>query len=139
MNDASEVTVLQEGNVKITKLEIIIGPKTFAMSDVISVRMTARGAPGGCLALVVFLLGLFLLFVSGLGGPAGEVQIFALILIVIAVVIVAIGKPVFIVQIKTVSGKSNVLASQDRAYIKRVIDAMNEAIVLSGRSPGEPR
>lgn len=42
MQESDEVTILQEGNVKITNIRTIIGSKTYQLSNIDSVRMHER-------------------------------------------------------------------------------------------------
>jgi len=135
MNEPSEFTIFEENNVTITNHRAIIGPKTYEIPDIISVNMTARGSQGTCVSLLLFPVGIIFLLGGALDGGGNKVALLpGLILVVIAVVIAAVGKPEFIVRIGMTSGKSNILYSQDKARIKRVVDAINKAITLSGRS-----
>jgi hypothetical protein len=135
MNDSSELTFFEENDITITDRRAIIGPKTYEIADIISVNMTARGSQSTCLSLLMFPVAIFFLFIGALDGSGNKVVLLpGLLLVVIAIVIAAFAKPEFIVQIRMASGKSNILYSTDKAQIRRVVEAINQAITLSGRS-----
>ena len=56
-----------------------------------------------------------------------------LMCVLAAVTVARNPKTVYIVKIGSSSGEKNVLESYDREYIKRIVDAMNEAIVRRGK------
>jgi hypothetical protein len=140
---ANEQVILEEGQVRITNLRAILGPKTYAMSNITSVTM-AKSQPGTCLPFALLLggaalLALFLLSAySALSSPR-TTDAPSWILLVVGAISLAIGiivhrgaKPDYIVKIGSASGESNALSSRDRASIERIVGAMNQAIVMRG-------
>jgi hypothetical protein len=135
MDEPSEFTIFEENNVTITNRRAIIASKAYEIADIISVNMTARGSQSSCTSLLLFPVAIFLLFGGALDGSGNKAALLpGLILVVLAFVMAAVGKPEFIVRIGMPLGKSNILYSKDKAHIQRVVGAINKAITLSGRS-----
>lgn len=129
---AEEVSVYRDGNIQITNVRAILHDKTYAMANVTSVstfRQAANKAPG----ILLILVGSFLLL-SGLTADSMEGCGFGLglPLLVVGIVITVAAKDVYWVRIGSASGETNALHSRDHAYIQRIVDAMNEAIVRRG-------
>ncbi len=131
MNDVGEITILEEADVKITTLRAVIGIKTYVLSDLISVRMTKESSMVGCLIAALFsgglLLGLFS-FVSATYNL--EYCSAAFIILAAALVVALLAQPNYILQIRSVSGKSDILQSMDEDYLRRIVDAIDEAMVV---------
>ena len=132
MTENNENIILEEGNVKITNLRAVIGAKTYAMSNVTSVNMGTKATSNAPLSII--LIGIILIigsYVIGFRDSVGCLAV-ALLLIVVGVYLAKNAKTTFIVRIGSASGESNILEAQDKAYIKRIVDALNEAIVRRG-------
>jgi hypothetical protein len=131
MNDVGEITILEEADVKITNLRAAIGTKTYVLSDLISVRMTKESSMVGCLTVALFsgglLLGLFS-FVSATYNL--EYCLAAFIILAAALVVALLAQPNYILQIRNASGKSDILQSMDEDYLRRIVDAIDEAMVV---------
>lgn len=133
MNNVRERTILEEGDVKITNLRAVIGSNTYAMTDLISVRMTKDRTAIGC-AIAAFvgvgiLLGLFSL-VSELYNS--EYCLAGIISLGAAVVVALLAPPNYILQIKSMSGEAEILRSMDEDYLRRIVDAINNAMLRRG-------
>lgn len=130
MNDAGETTILEEGDVIITNRRAVIGPKTYAMSDVTSVGMTKAGSAAGCVIAALMsgglLLGLFS-FVSDIYNS--QYCLTGFICLGSAMVVAFNTPPNYIIQISSMSGRADILQSMDKDYLERIIDAINDAIV----------
>jgi hypothetical protein len=131
MNEVSETTILEEGNVKITNLRAIISTKTYAMSNVTSVNLSKKSDSNAPLFLI---LGGILLGMIGLTNVRDYIGCLILAVLLVGGGILAskTAKPTYTVQIGSASGESNILESQDVDHIKRIVDAMNDAIVRRG-------
>jgi hypothetical protein len=129
MNDVGEITILEEADVKITTLRAAIGTKTYVLSDLISVRMSKERSMVGCLVAALLsgglLLGLFS-FVSATYNL--EYCLAAFIILGAALVVALLAQPNYILQIRSVSGKTDLLQSMDEEYFKRIVDAIEEAM-----------
>lgn len=132
MKDSEEVTILKEGNVKITNLRAIIGPKTYSMSNIDAARVYVHEPKlfvpiffmliaAVCLALVAltdlddlshFLeIGLYV----GIGG---------LIFFLLST------RTKYSVRVRSSIRELNILEAGDRDSVERIVNAMNEAIYL---------
>jgi len=131
MTDTGEITILEEESVKITNLRVIIGTKTYAMANVASVSM-GKNDSKGILPLIV--VAGILSALIGFIDLKENMQCLTLgVLMVIGGVLgIATSKTKYSVRIGSASGESNILESHDKATIKRVVNAMNEAIVRRG-------
>jgi hypothetical protein len=131
MNEVSEMTILEEGNVKITNLRAIIGTKTYAMSNVTSVNLSKKTESN---APVFLILGGILIGIIGLTNVRDYMGCLILAVLLVGGGILAskTAKPTYMVQIGSSSGESNILESQDADHIKRIVASMNDAIVRRG-------
>lgn len=135
MNGPGEVTIFEESDITITDHKAIIGPKTYKIADILSANMMARGSQTTCVSLLLFPLAIFFLFIGALDGSGNKASFLpGLVLLAISIAVAAFAKPEFIVRIGMASGKSNILYSTNKSKIKSVVDAINKAIALSGRS-----
>src|SRR5258705_14011881 len=130
MNNVRERTILEEGDIKITNLRAVIGTNTYLLTDVISVGMTKDRTGIGC-AIAAFvgvgiLLGLFSL-VSEVYNS--EICLTGIISLGAAVVVALLAPPDYILQIRSMSGKAEILRSMDEDYLRRIVDAINNALV----------
>ncbi|MBK9007154.1 MAG: hypothetical protein IPM31_09195 [Anaerolineae bacterium] len=130
MTETGEITIFEDDKVKITNLRAIIGTKTYAISNVTSVSKSQKAASNIPFLLVI--VGAFFIFLGIVG--IREFWGFLIIGLIIAILgIRAVNtKPAYIVKIGSASGETNILVSEDGAYIKRIVDAMNDAIVRRG-------
>ena len=125
-----EEIVFEDDDVKITNLRAIIGSKTYAIANVTSVGLS-RIEPSTGLAFSLMLIGgmaaMFAIAAEnwGLAGTFGFIA-------VLGGIVVAQSKPSFAVTINSASGETKALKSQDEGRIRRIVDAMNEAIVRRG-------
>lgn len=129
---ADEITVYQDPNIHVTNLRAILQGKTYAMANVTSVSMFtqfANKAPGVVLAV---LGGLILLGALPNTEMRGCFSIFGLLMLAIGIAVAWAAKNVYWVRIGSASGETNALSSRDHAYITRIVNAMNEAIVRRG-------
>ena len=129
MNDVHERTILEEGDVKITNRRVVIGIKTHALSDVISVRMTQDRSGIGCaiaaLIVVGILLGVFSLVSTSFNS---ELFLTGIISLGGAVVVALLAPPNYVLQLRSMSGKADILQSTDRDYLRRIVNAINDAV-----------
>jgi hypothetical protein len=129
---ADEVQVYRDANIQVTNLRAILHGKTYAMANITSVSMFTEVRskfPG----VVVGFLGVVLLL-SGFGSreALGCFIVFGLVLIAVGIAYFVAQKDRYWVRIGSASGEMNALTSQNREYIERVVNAMNEAIVRRG-------
>jgi hypothetical protein len=125
MNDAGEIIILEEGNVKITNRKAIVGMKSYPISDIVSVGITRDATMVGCLIVALIIGGLLLVLFS--------YRAAAFIFLGAAAVVALLAQPNYIVQIRSMSGSADVLHSIDRDYLTRIVDAINRALAYESK------
>jgi len=127
----SEEVIYTDQNVSVTTSRLIISETTYALRNITSVKTTVEPAKRGC-ATILVIVGPLILFGSivneGGANFIGGLMIF-LILVGAGILWFIASKNVYYVSIASSSGEAKALASKDRSYIKKVVDAINEAIV----------
>ena len=139
MNEVlAEETILDEAGVKITNQRAIIGFKTYAMSDITSVSL-GREEPSNCVAFALVVCGVAIASISMfiiLSVPKSTigwlVLLPAIVLIALGFLFVRPGRSFYFVRIGSASGEINALSSQNEAQIRKIVNALNEAIVRRG-------
>lgn len=126
MNDVRETIILEEGDVKITSERAIVGTKTYAISDIISVSIKRDSSMVGCL-IIALISGAFLLGLLSMGGGSGY-RVTAFIFLGSAAVVALLAQPNYIVQIRSIAGSTDILHSMDQDYLQRVVQAINDAL-----------
>jgi hypothetical protein len=136
MNENQETTILQEGLVRITNRRTLIGTQTYPLSDIKSVTVTRRGKSARSIWLV--LVGSLLLLWSIIDQTGYYSEFFncGIFLSVIGLVLVAIAKPSYVIQIRNSAGVNDILGSTDRSLIQRIVEAMNKGIASRAADPG---
>jgi hypothetical protein len=120
----SEVTFYQDANVTVTQSRYITDSKTYAMRNISSVHIfeiiKSRKLP-----LILIVIGLLLLF------PENS-KIVGFLVAAAGVILWFFIQNEFAVRISTNSGEANSIVSKDRAYIEKIVNALNKAIVHRG-------
>jgi hypothetical protein len=122
---SAEVVYYADEAISITSTRAAIGGKTYAMANITSVSVRQDKTMVGCGAVLV-VIGLLLL----LALPSSETRVCG----VAGIGLLLIGgfavahKP-YIVSIASASGESNFLQHKDSAYVQRIVDAVNQAIL----------
>ena len=127
---SSEQIYFQDETVTVTRARAVLGDKTFAMSNVTSVAVGTE-TPSLTPSLVLVAIGV----VAGIC-VATQDQVVGIILGALFLISgIAVGfasKPTHIVKLGSASGEQKALTSTDRAYIEKVVAALNQAIVDRG-------
>ena len=133
-----EETILQQGKVTVTTSRLLIGSKTYAMSDITSATFgkTAPYRPLGVILVVAGVLGgLF-----GVTVATMMVNFMAILftvvcgaaIVVLGVFMFALGEPRHTVRLGSPSGVTGVLSSNKEEWIRKIVNAINEAIIRRG-------
>jgi hypothetical protein len=126
-----EQVYFSDDKVTITKTHATIDGKTYTVSDVSSVQMAKR-PPARNLPITLIAIG----FISGLAAFSGESGFLygsiAVMFLVLGVLLFVSQHDRYAVQITLASGKVDALLSRDQEYVRRIVDALNQAI--TGRS-----
>ena len=127
----NEVIYYQGSGVRVTSTRAILGAKTYAMANITSVsasKKSANRAPGVIIALIGLIIAGFA--AASNGGGCGITIGVVLLIAGIAVTVTAKNK--YIVRIGSASGEANALESTNKEHIKKIVGAMNKAIVQRG-------
>ncbi|MBI4200545.1 MAG: hypothetical protein HY535_08765 [Chloroflexi bacterium] len=119
---AKEKTFFQSEEVTVTNSRFMVGSKTFAMSNITSVKASEQ-EPKRLYSIGLIVLGVFVL--------TGSVGI-GVVISGIGVAWLLMQKTKYHVTLTTAAGESSALGSKQREYIEKVVQALNEAIVARG-------
>jgi len=125
-----EKTYFTNDKVRITNSRAILGEKTYAMSNITSVSMgtiPANYNPAIFLA-VAGISGLIL-------GPqidASMCMVVGIVLLILGIILAVAAKTQYSVRLGSSSGESDALSSPDQGQIRKIVDAMNDAIIDRG-------
>ena len=120
-----EKVFLEEGGVTVTNARFIVPAQTYAMSGITSVKSyEKKPSRRGPITLIV-IGGIAVL--SGKDALAGGI-----ILLVLALLWWVLSKTEFQVKLSTASGEATALRSKNSSWIRRVVNALNEAIIHRG-------
>lgn len=112
--------------VKVTNARFIVNSETYAMNGVTSVK--SHVIPANRIgAIIGIIIGLTFLFVG-----EGGFRIFGIIIALIAGAILYNQKATHAVVLKSASGETQALSSQDKNYIDNVVSALNDALIHRG-------
>ncbi|MAB38696.1 MAG: QacE [Aequorivita sp.] len=114
----------QDSTVTVTQSRYIAGSKTYAMRNISSVSLFKidKSRTGAILLLIV---GILLLFFEG-------IRVVGVILAILGGIWLFSIKDEYSVRISTNAGEANSLVSKDQAYIQKVVNALNDAIIHRG-------
>lgn len=134
MNNASEITILKEGNAKITNLRAIIGMKTYAISNISSVNM--RVSEPKMFIPVFFTVNMgvcsVLIAISNMEAYAQCLQTGLYTGITGILLFIISRKTKYSVHITNSAGELRILEANDRDYVERIVKAIHEATVTRG-------
>lgn len=126
-----EKVIYENRDVKITTSRAIIGPKTYAMSNITSVSMQTESIRASG-AVALFLLGGLVAVVYGLVEQDWLSAGGGLLAIILAFYMNKNQKTYYLVKIGAASGETNALKSENENLIREIVAAMNDAIVSRG-------
>jgi uncharacterized protein DUF6232 len=130
MNEVREMTILQEGLVKVTNLRTIIGTRTYSISDIKSANVTKQARSYRPLWSVI--LGGLLILWANFDETRKFIEFFGIgILLVVAGIALFMAKPTYAVQIGGPAGELSILRSSDISFIQKIVTAINRAIAQS--------
>ncbi|WP_250451163.1 DUF6232 family protein [Caballeronia sp. ATUFL_M2_KS44] len=122
---AAERVFLDEGAIKVTNTRLMVPGNTFAMSGITSVKHIEKDRSWIAGAILVA-VGTILLFCGLSFVPL------AAIALIPGAVLLARGKPKYAISLMTSSGEVTAFSSQDKGLVRRVVHALNNAIVYRG-------
>ena len=120
----NETTFFRDNNVVVTQSRYVTNSKTYAMRNISSVHVFEI-IKSKRLPTVLGAIGLVVLIGS-------ESKILGVVMMAIAIALFFSIKNDYAVRISTNSGESNSLISKDEIYIRKIVSALNDAIVHRG-------
>jgi Na+-translocating ferredoxin:NAD+ oxidoreductase RnfE subunit len=132
MKDKSEFTILKEGNIKITNRRVIIGLKTYAMSNITSARVRTNEPKSFIPVFVMVVAGICSVLVALV--DMQEYSHFMTVSLYLGIGVVLFfllsRKTKYSVRVRGSMGELTIFEANDRDYAERILGAMNEAIRL---------
>jgi hypothetical protein len=124
-----EQVFLQEGDVSVSNARATLGGKTYAMANITSVAMAVTPASRK-LGIIIAIVG-FLIFLAGASNSTGG-ALFGILVLAGGTALAAMAKATYVVRLGSASGEADGLTSKDRAFIDRIVGALNKAMVARG-------
>ena len=134
VKDSGEVLILKEGDIKITNLRAIIGPKTYSISNIDSVRMHVKEPKLFLPIFYMFIAAVCsaLVALSNLEDYSHYLKIGLYIGIGILLFFLLSTKTKYSVRVRSSVHEMNIWEANDKDSVERIVSAMNEAIYLRG-------
>lgn len=123
MTAAAEHVLFREGSVTVTNARFIVSGQTYVMNGVTSIR-SHRQEPSRALPLLLCFFGLVLFI--------GDAYVWGVAAAAAGLAWLLAQKTQFTVVLSTAAGEQKALTSADRAFVQRIIDALNEAVIMRG-------
>jgi hypothetical protein len=128
-----EEIIYSDNMIAVTSTRVVIGGTTYALRNITSVKM-AFSSPDFIGPVCVLLFGAFILFLTIIPWSPQNYQpvlgaIFGGGVIALGIMWMSKLKPKYHVDISSAAGEIHALTSRDKAYIQRIVQSVNEAIV----------
>jgi len=134
MKEIREITIMKEGNVKITNQRAIMGTKTYALSKLASVRVH-EDEPRLFLPVFYLLIAAIcsvLVALSNMDDYSHFLTNGLYIAIVVFLFFLLSRKTKYSVRIRSSAGEMTIWVTNDRDSAERIVTAINKAISLQG-------
>lgn len=131
MQEIHEITLLKEGNVKITNERVIIGAKSYSLDHIASVRVQ-EDEPKLFLPIFVMLVVspcLAFIALTDIRDLSHYLTGGLYIGITTLILFLLSGRTKYSVRVRSRVGELNLLQADDRHQVERIVGAMHEAIV----------
>lgn len=134
MSTLNETTLFQELMVRITDHRILVGTQSFPVAGITAVTVARRPRDKRSLRFVV--LGAFFILWSMLDqtGYYREFFNWGVVLCGVGMFLLILSKPSYVVQIRRLSGISDLLGSTDLSFVRRIVAAVQQAIAQGERA-----
>ena len=126
-----EKTFFNEGNVTVTNSRFIVPGQTYAMSGITSVSKWIQ-KPSLKWPLILILVGALFIIIPLFAGGGALWYLIGIVLIGIGIFLLIRNKPVYSVILSSASGEADAINSKDEDFIDRIVQALNDAIVVRG-------
>jgi uncharacterized oligopeptide transporter (OPT) family protein len=124
----AEESLLSEDDVTVTSARFVVEGTTYAIAGVTSVGFQEDSTKRGvlvCFTVILALIG-FAFLAVGMYYQSVIILLFAAVFGWLAWMV----KPDYSVILTTAAGEIRAITSKDRAFIRRIVNALNDAIVL---------
>lgn len=126
-----EKRYLKSGNATITSARAIIAGKTYTMGHITSVQMI-KIPKKQTWPFIITLAGATFLLGSFIDASYSSCLAIGIILLVTGIILIAVNKDKYAVRIGASSGETDALVSTDQNVIKKIVNAVQQAIVERG-------
>ena len=131
MHDVTEITLLKEGNVRVTNLRVVIGAKSYELSNIAAVRVHENEPT---LFIPIFLLlvaapCLSLIALTDLDDLSHYLTTGFYIIITTFLLFLFSRKTKYSVRIRSSVGEIKIWEANDRERAERIVSAMRQALV----------
>ncbi|MFT3918151.1 DUF6232 family protein [Cloacibacterium sp.] len=120
----NETTFYQDATVTVTQSRFVTHSKTYAMRNISSVHIFEI-VKSKVIPIILIILGLPMLL-------SKEAIFYGIVTILIGVLWLIFNKNEYAVRISTNAGEANSIVSKNKAYIQKIVNALNEAIIHRG-------
>ena len=121
-----EKVFFENGDVRVTSSRFIVGSQTHAMNGVTSVQALKQD-PNPIGLLVGVAIGILIFF-----GLEGWARVFGLLIAIFCGIALRGQQSTYVVLLRSSSGETKALSSQNQDYIDSVVNALNDSIVFRG-------
>lgn len=126
-----EVTFyVDEAGVRITNTRLIVPGATYAMANITSVKTETVNPSYSGVFLTIVVGVAFLIGASSL--KSGSAAALGVLVVFAGIVWAVVLKPEYKLGVSSASGERSPLSSRDEAYIDKIVQAINEAIIHRG-------
>lgn len=131
MHDVTEITLLKEGNIRVTNLRIVIGAKSYELSNITAVRVHENEPT---LFIPIFLLLLVapclsLIALTDLDDLSHYLTMGFYLIITTFLLFLFSRKTKYSVRIRSSVGEMTIWEANDRERAERIVGAMRQALV----------
>lgn len=124
METQNETTFYQDPTVTVTQSRFVTQSKTYAMRNISSVHIFEI-VKSKVIPIILIILGLPMLI-------SKETLFYGFLVILFGILWLILNKNQYAVRISTNAGEANSIVSKDKAYIQKIVNALNEAIIHRG-------
>ncbi len=120
---SDEKSYYAKGNISVTSTRVVLGGKTYALSNITSV---ALGKKTGSILPPFGLIAVGAIIAAIVGGSFGNFIAIAAIVGGFVWLVYVIAKPYYVVKIGSASGETDVFHSKNQAEIQEIVNAIIE-------------
>lgn len=125
-----EKTFFEYDGVKVTNARFIVDSQTFAMSNITSVK--ASRVDGSMTGPVILITLGFLVLLGSISAGNWFAALIAIVVGCLGVLWAKSTKSMYHIMLTTAGGETSALSSRQPEYVKKVTQALNDAIVARG-------